>query len=82
MSYEHIDACKNDCALFWKKNENLDKCSVCEASRCKDSCAQGKKIPHKVLRYFPLTPRLKSFESLKMYLKHKSCLDPQIKVTA
>ncbi|KAL0006212.1 hypothetical protein SO802_013773 [Lithocarpus litseifolius] len=26
MSYEHIDACKNDCALFWKENENLDKC--------------------------------------------------------
>ena len=23
MSYEHIDACKNDCALFWKENENL-----------------------------------------------------------
>ena len=41
-SYEHIDACKNDCALFWK-----------------DTHVQGKKIPHKVLRYFPLTSRLK-----------------------
>ena len=40
MSYEHIYACKNDCALFWKKNENLDKCLMCEAPRYKDTCAQ------------------------------------------
>ena len=59
MSYEHIDVCKNDCALFWKENENLDKCPVCEAPRYKDIRAQGKMIPHKVLRYFPLTPRLR-----------------------
>ncbi|XP_065623713.1 uncharacterized protein LOC136065019 [Quercus suber] len=59
MSYEHIDACKNDCALFWKENINLDKCPVCEVPRYKDTRAQGKMIPHKVLRYFPLTPRLR-----------------------
>ena len=39
MSYEHKDACKNDCALFWKENENLDKCPVCEALRYKDTRA-------------------------------------------
>ena len=59
MSFEHIDACKNDCALFWKENENLDKCPVCEAPRYKDTRAQGKKIPYKVLRYFLLTLRLR-----------------------
>ena len=59
MSYEHIDACKNDCALFWKENENLNKCPVCEAPRYKDTHAQGKMIPHKVLHYFLLTPRLR-----------------------
>ena len=59
MSHEHIDACKNDCALFWKENENLDECPVCEAPRYKDTCAQGKKIPYKVLHYFLLTPRLR-----------------------
>ena len=53
MSYEHIYACKNDCALFWKENENL------EAPRYKDTHAQGKKISYKVLHYFPLTPRLR-----------------------
>ena len=59
MSYEHIDACKNDYALFWKENKNLDKCPVCEAPRYKDTHAQGKMIPHKVLHYFLLTPRLR-----------------------
>ena len=42
MSYDHINACKNDCELFWKENENLDKCSVCKAPRYKDTRAQGK----------------------------------------
>ena len=45
MSYERIDACKNDCALFWKENENLDKCPMCEVPRYKDTHTQGKKIP-------------------------------------
>ena len=39
MSYEYIDACKNDCALFWKENENLDKCPMCEAPKYKDTYA-------------------------------------------
>ena len=39
MSYEYIDACKNDCALFWKESDNLDKCPVCKAPRYKDTCA-------------------------------------------
>ena len=30
---------------------------MCEALRYKDTRAQSKKIPHKVLCYFPLTPR-------------------------
>ena len=28
LLYKHIHACKNDCSLFWKENENLDKCLV------------------------------------------------------
>ena len=59
MSYKHIDASKNDCALFWKENKNLDKCPVCEALRYKDTRAQSKMVPHKVLRYFLLTSRLR-----------------------
>ena len=64
MSYEHIYACKHDCALFWKENENL------EAPRYKDTHAQGKKIPYKVLRYFPLTPRLRRLHMLNQRAKY------------
>jgi len=27
--YKKIDACQNDCMLFWKQDENLDACKVC-----------------------------------------------------
>ena len=57
LSYEHIDACINDCVLFWKENATLDKCPTCKTSRYKINCGRGKKIPHKVLRCFPLPPR-------------------------
>ncbi|GFS37987.1 potassium transporter family protein [Actinidia rufa] len=59
LSYELIDACINDCVLFWKENAMLDRCPRCNVSRYKINCGKGKKIPHKILRYFPLTPRLK-----------------------
>ena len=39
MSYEHIHACKNDCAPFWKENKNLDKYLMCEEHRYKDTYA-------------------------------------------
>ncbi|XP_028085055.1 uncharacterized protein LOC114286158 [Camellia sinensis] len=59
LSYELIDACVNDCVLFWKGNATVDKCSNCKASRYKTNHGRGKKISRKVLRYFLLTPRLK-----------------------
>ncbi|KAG8382775.1 hypothetical protein BUALT_Bualt05G0112400 [Buddleja alternifolia] len=37
--------------------EHLEECPVCGTSRWKVN-NKGKKIPHKVLRYFPLKPRL------------------------
>ncbi|XP_042465681.1 uncharacterized protein LOC122048146 [Zingiber officinale] len=66
LSYEKIDACKNNCMLFWKDHKNLDFCEVCGISRWKEDRhsggtqfkANGKKIPKKILRYFPLKPRL------------------------
>jgi hypothetical protein len=70
LSYEHIHACKNDCALFWKENANLDVCPVCKESRYKVNHVGGTKIAHKVLRYFPLTPRL-----LRLYMSRKRAED-------
>ncbi|KAL0454975.1 UNVERIFIED_CONTAM: hypothetical protein Slati_0836700 [Sesamum latifolium] len=58
LGYKEIDACKNDCALFYKENEENDKCPICDESRWKSDDAKGSKIPHKILRYFPLKPRL------------------------
>ncbi|XP_076914009.1 uncharacterized protein LOC143572846 [Bidens hawaiensis] len=59
LGYESIDVCKNDCALFWKEHHSLQNCPVCNESRWVDTNTKGKKVPHKVLRYFPLTPRLR-----------------------
>ena len=53
LGYDSIHACKNDCALFWKENETFHNCPVCNESRYKNG-----KIPQKVLRHFPLKPRL------------------------
>nr|BAJ33519.1 CACTA transposable element [Dahlia pinnata] len=59
LGYESIHVCKNDCALFWKEHHSLHNCPVCNESRWVDTNTKGKKVPHKVLRYFPLTPRLR-----------------------
>ncbi|XP_070043487.1 uncharacterized protein [Nicotiana tomentosiformis] len=65
LSYNKIDACTNDCMLYWKKDSLLDSCKVCAASRWKidrhsgeTRNKKGKKIASKTLRYFPLKPRL------------------------
>ncbi|XP_028118132.1 uncharacterized protein LOC114315719 [Camellia sinensis] len=70
LSYELIHACINDCVLFWKENATLDKCPTCKTSRYKINHGRGKKIPHKVLRYFTLTLRLK-----RLYMSRKRAED-------
>ncbi|XP_028125035.1 uncharacterized protein LOC114321972 [Camellia sinensis] len=70
LLYELIDACINDCVLFWEENARLDKCPKCKASRYKINRGRGKKIPHKVLWYFPLIPRLK-----RLYMSRKTAED-------
>nr|XP_023924457.1 uncharacterized protein LOC112035850 [Quercus suber] len=68
LGYEKIHACPNDCMLFWKENVNLDACPCCKESRWKTneasvtgnnaSSSKGKKKAAKILRWFPLKPRL------------------------
>jgi hypothetical protein len=48
--------CLNNCVLFRKQYAELDHCPLCETSRWKD--LERKRIPQKVLRHFPLAPRL------------------------
>ncbi|XP_071704181.1 uncharacterized protein [Rutidosis leptorrhynchoides] len=83
LGYEKIDACPNDCMLYWKENKDKIKCDVCQTSRYKqinndsenestteadnDGDYKAKKVGAKVLRYFPLIPRLQRlFMSPKM----------------
>jgi len=46
LNYTKIDVCPKKCMLYCGKDENLDNCGK-------------KKLPVKVLCYFPLKPRLK-----------------------
>jgi hypothetical protein len=67
LSYVKIHACENNCQLYRKEKENDDFCSKCGISRWKnvqDKTTLTKKerrkaIPRKVVRYFPIKPRLK-----------------------
>ncbi|XP_050218528.1 uncharacterized protein LOC126669179 [Mercurialis annua] len=69
LDYEKIHACPNDCMLFWDQHKDVSHCLTCGASRWKldknvqgdntdSSSASQYQVPAKVLRYFPLKPRL------------------------
>ena len=57
LGYEIIHACEHGCMLFYQDDAGLDKCRICKESRWKFS-EDGTKVAKKVVRYFPLTPRL------------------------
>nr|KYP30927.1 hypothetical protein KK1_049591 [Cajanus cajan] len=78
FSYEKIHACPNDCILFRKEYENEDTCPKCHSSRYKKMKVNNSRrkvhrkvasslIPAKVLRYFPLVPRIK-----KLFMSSKT----------
>ncbi|KAL3810174.1 hypothetical protein ACJIZ3_000048 [Penstemon smallii] len=71
LDYKKIDACKNDCMLYWGVNESKTRCETCDEPRwLKPEPVQAehgvpskkskkeKNVPAKVLWYFPLKPRL------------------------
>ncbi|XP_059284098.1 uncharacterized protein LOC132037582 [Lycium ferocissimum] len=41
LSYKKIDACKNDCMLYWKDDNCLESCKVCGASGWKEDKHSG-----------------------------------------
>lgn len=73
-NYIKIDACMNDCSLFWGSHKDDNICHVCGKSRWveiiedqavnksrkrqQQDMKSVKKIPNKVFRYFPLKERL------------------------
>ncbi|XP_052619588.1 uncharacterized protein LOC111897976 [Lactuca sativa] len=65
LGYEKIHSCPNGCMLFWEEKEKDECCSICGSSRWKvsqDNSENGtippKKKASKILRWFPLKPRL------------------------
>ncbi|OMO58327.1 Transposon, En/Spm-like protein [Corchorus capsularis] len=62
LSYQKIHACVNNCMLFYKETDSLLECSVCGHPRYKSMKSIGQRqkgIPFKVLRYLPLTLRVR-----------------------
>jgi hypothetical protein len=64
LGFENIHVCKNNCVLFRKDNADLNECPVCNESRWQDGTGT-KRVPHKVLRHFPLVPRLQRIFAAK-----------------
>ena len=62
MNVKGIHACENDCILFWKEYEDALECPHCNTSRFKikehGRVVEVTKQPRKVLKYFPIIPRL------------------------
>ncbi|CAN6551339.1 unnamed protein product [Malus baccata var. baccata] len=73
LTYVKIDACPNDCMIYWKDTSDLTLCSVCGESRYKitnRADRSRKKIAAKVIWYFPLKPRLQRFFMSKHTAEH------------
>ena len=72
LSYKKIHACPKNCILYWKENAHFEACPNCNRSRWESNESKGqqstnasskkkkkkKKKPAKILRWFPLKPRL------------------------
>ena len=83
LNYEKIHACPNNCMLYWgnREDEERETCKTSHTSRWKSRVKTStnveatednnrKKIPAKVLRYFPLVPRLQ-----RLFLSSKTVED-------
>ncbi|KAG8363808.1 hypothetical protein BUALT_Bualt19G0060800 [Buddleja alternifolia] len=70
LGYIKIEACKYDGALFWKENAREKFCLINNKPCWKYNDGKGKWIPHKVLRYFLLKPRLQ-----RLFISSKTASD-------
>ncbi|XP_042980008.1 uncharacterized protein LOC122310196 [Carya illinoinensis] len=70
FTYTKIHACRNDCILFWREHSNLNECPKCGVSRWMSTTHNKRPIPQKVLRHFPLKPRLQ-----RLFMSQKTASD-------
>ena len=57
LRHEAIHACRNGCVLFRREHVERETCPICDACRFKRVGMSS--VPIKVLRHFPLMPRLR-----------------------
>jgi hypothetical protein len=77
LGYENIPGSYNDCILFWKANGEFDSCTECGEDEDSQPISSRKKRSVKVLRWFPLIPRLQRlFMSKHCSLYQMACRRP------
>ena len=57
MEYQSIHACPNDDIIYYGQYASETNCPQCQINRYQTD-QLTKKVPHKVLRYIPIIPRL------------------------
>ncbi|XP_077248014.1 uncharacterized protein LOC143887729 [Tasmannia lanceolata] len=88
LHYNKIDACPNDCMLYWKEAANDSACRICGASRWKSAAQNSNgdrsssstgvhKVSAKILRHFPLKPRLQRLYMSKKTTSFMTWHDPR-----
>ncbi|XP_049368693.1 uncharacterized protein LOC125833582 [Solanum verrucosum] len=68
LDYTNIPACPNNCMLFWEGDSELEACKHCGTSKWNPN--KKNKQAAKVLRYFPLKPRLKRLFMCRKTAEH------------
>jgi hypothetical protein len=75
MKNEKIDACPDECMLFWKEHAKEKRCLKCGqlvfvAVVNEDGDKMTIEVPHKQFYYFPVTPRWKRLFISKITAMH------------
>ena len=63
LQYNAIDVCRNGCVLFRREYADMDSCPLCHEGRFKRVGLS--RVAVKVLRHFPLAPRLRRMFSTR-----------------
>ena len=58
LPYQVIDVCIDNCMIYWRTNENRQKCKFCQKPRFRETGGRVP-VPYKRMWYLPLTQRLK-----------------------
>ena len=58
LDYDRIHACVNDCILFRGTHKEARQCPTCGEARYRTD-VKSFDVPRKVLRHFPIIPRIK-----------------------